>query len=312
MTVYLDVVLLENLCMNYIILFATGYILKIKRKHIKLIVSGLIGGIYSILVYMEIMEIYSNIVAKIILSVVMVYIAYTPKTIKELFKVLIFFYLISFVFGGCAFALLYFIKPEEIFIRNGVFVGTYPIKIAILGCIVGFIVITIAFYIVKIKLGKKDIYCDITIFFNEKNIDVKALIDTGNMLKDPITNIPVIVVEKEKLFNLLPTSILNNLNQIIDGSVPNEIYEEKNFEYISKFRVIPFKSLGKENGLLLGFKTDKVIIKKDDTVNQINKVIVGIYNNKLKKKEQYSALVGLDIIEGGYENEFLANINGKH
>ena len=26
MTVYLDIVFLENLCMNYIILFATGYI----------------------------------------------------------------------------------------------------------------------------------------------------------------------------------------------------------------------------------------------------------------------------------------------
>ena len=32
MTIYLDVVLLENLCMNYIILFATGYIMKLKMK----------------------------------------------------------------------------------------------------------------------------------------------------------------------------------------------------------------------------------------------------------------------------------------
>ena len=51
MIIYLDVVLLENLCMYYIILFATGYILKIKINHIRLIISALIGGIYSILAY---------------------------------------------------------------------------------------------------------------------------------------------------------------------------------------------------------------------------------------------------------------------
>ena len=133
MTIYLDVVLIENLCMNYIILFATGYLLKIRLKHIKLIISATLGGIYSILAYMEILEIYSNFILKVILSIVMVYIAYKAKNIKQLAKQLIFFYLTSFVFGGCAFALLYFVKPQEILMRNGVLVGTYPLKIAILG-----------------------------------------------------------------------------------------------------------------------------------------------------------------------------------
>ena len=75
MTIYLDVVLIENLIMNYIILFATGYILKIKLNHIRLIVSALLGGIYSILAYMEILPIYTNFLMKILLSVVMVYLA---------------------------------------------------------------------------------------------------------------------------------------------------------------------------------------------------------------------------------------------
>ena len=37
MTIYVDVVLMENLMMNYIILLATGLILKLKLKHIRLI-----------------------------------------------------------------------------------------------------------------------------------------------------------------------------------------------------------------------------------------------------------------------------------
>lgn len=312
MTIYLDVILVENLCMNYIILFATGYIMKLKRKHIRIIISSLVGSVYSILAYMEIMKVYSNTIVKIILSIVMVYIAYMPKTIKELMKELTIFYLTSFVFGGCAFALLYFIKPQEIIFKNGVLIGTYPIKIAILGGIVGFIITTIAFYIIKIRLGKKDIFCDVTIYFNEKSLQIKALIDTGNMLKDPITNMPVIVVEKEKLEVILPNYILDNLDNIIGGDVSKTIYEDENLEYINRFRVIPFKSLGKENGLLLGFKVDKVIIYRDDIESKIKNVIIGIYNHKLSRKEQYSALIGLDIIEGSNENESVANASWKH
>ena len=312
MTIYLDVVLIENLCMNYIILFATGYILKVKRKHIRLMISSLIGGVYSIISYIEIVEIYSNIILKIILSIVMIYIAYCPKSVKNMMKELLFFYLITFVFGGCAFALLYFIKPEEIFMRNGVLIGTYPIKIAILGGMIGFIILSLAFYITKTKLNKKNIFCIIDIFFNEKSITTKALIDTGNMLKDPITNIPVIVVEKEKLENILPDNILENLDNIIMGDVPKEIYEDENLKYINKFRVIPFKSLGKENGLLLGFKADKILVNFDDSTIIIDDVIVSIYKYKLSRKEQYSALIGLDIIEGREKNEFVKNVNGEH
>ena len=309
MIIYLDVVLIENLCMNYIILFATGYLLKTKMNHLRLILSSLLGGLYSIVAYMQVLEIYSSFVCKIILSIVMVYLAYNSKNIKQLFKELLFFYLISFVFGGCAFALLYFIKPQEIIMRNGTYVGTYPLKVAILGGLVGFIVISIGFHIVKIKISKKDIYNEITILFNSKNVNCIALLDTGNMLKDPITGMPVIVVEKELVSNILPFNILDNLNNIIGGDVPKEIYEDDNLEYIKKFRVIPFKSLGKTNGMLLGFKADKVIINEEQNEKQINDVIIGIYENKLSRKGQYQALIGLDLLDRSDTNEFFTNVS---
>lgn len=309
MTIYLDVVLIENLIMNYIILFATGYILKIKLNHIKLILSALLGGIYSILAYMEVLEIYTNFFMKILLSVVMVYLAYNAKNIKLLLKQITIFYLTSFVFGGCSFALLYFVKPQEILMRNGMLIGTYPLKIAVLGGIVGFTISVIAFKVVKRRLNKKDMFCDITVFVGEKNIKTKAMIDTGNMLKDPITRMPVIVVEKDILYEIIPHKILDNLEKIIGGEISNEIYEEEVIKYISKFRVIPFTSLGKENGMLLGLKVKKVIVEIDFNEEEIKDVIIGIYNKKLSKKNRYNALIGLDIIERSGENEYITSIS---
>jgi len=307
MTIYLDVVLIENLCMNYIILFATGYILKIKLKHIRLIISALIGGIYSILAYTQILAAYSNIFMKLILSVVMVYIAYNPKNIKLLSKQILIFYLTSFVFGGTAFALLYFVKPQDILMKDGVFIGTYPLKIALLGGIVGFTITVIAFKVVKKRISKNDMFCEIEIFFGEKNVKTTAMLDTGNMLKDPITRMPVIVVEKDILYKIIPYKILDNLEKIIGGDIPDDFYEQINVEYVSKFRVIPFSSLGKQNGLLLGFKASKVITYIDSNEEELENVIIGIYDKKLSKKDKYNALLGLEILEGSKENEYFAS-----
>lgn len=118
MTIYLDVIFLENFFMNYIILFAVGYITKAKLKQTLLIISSILGSGYATFVYMQDTYFYSNIIIKIVLSIVMVFVAFIPKNFKKIFQELIMFYLISFLFGGCALSLLYFIKPENIIMKK--------------------------------------------------------------------------------------------------------------------------------------------------------------------------------------------------
>ena len=146
-------------------------------------------------------------------------------------------------------------------------------------------------------------FCEIEIFFREKNIRTKAMIDTGNMLKDPITREPVIVVEKDILYDIIPYKILDNLEKITGGEANSDLYEEENVEYISKFRVIPFSSLGRQNGLLLGFKANKVITYIDTNEEELKNVIIGIYDKKLSKNGKYNALLGLDVLEGNEKSE---------
>lgn len=119
--------------MNYIILFATGIIVKAPLKIIRTLLSSTIGSIYAIISYMSILEINSNFVLKILLSIAMVYIAFNSKSAKLFFKQLMIFYLTSFTFGGVAFALLYFVSPQNILMENGVLIGTYSIKIILAG-----------------------------------------------------------------------------------------------------------------------------------------------------------------------------------
>ena len=212
MTIYVDVVLIENICMNYIILFGTSYIMKIKRKHIRLFLSSTIGAVYAVLAYAEIVPLYANFIVKVVLSIVMVFVAFYPKRFKGLFKELIVFYLVSFALGGCAFALLYIVRPQDIFMKNGVYIGTYPLKIALLGGIVGFVITYIAFKVVKNKIAKNQIIYEVEIVIDDKTLKTQLLLDTGNMLKDPISNSPVLVVEKSVLKEIIPEEVLEETN----------------------------------------------------------------------------------------------------
>ncbi len=295
MTIYIDIVIIENLIMNYIILCATGIVSKNKIRHLRLIMASLLGAIYSVVAYMKILEIYSNIVLKILLSVIIVYIAYNPQTVKKLWKTLVMFYLVSFVFGGVAFSLIYIIKPQDIIMKNGLFLGTYPLKTIILGAIVAFTIIIIAVKIIRKKFTTKDMICDIEIMLNNKKINTKALIDTGNMLKEPITNTPVVVVEKILLYECIPKEILNNINQIIGGDL-EKIPQQIQSQYISKLKLIPFSSLGKQYGMLLGIKVQQIkIIKESEEITKEN-IIVGIYQQSLTKNGEYQALMGMEFI----------------
>jgi len=192
--------------------------------------------------------------------------------------------------------------------KNGVYIGTYPLKIALLGGIVGFIITHIAFKIVKNKIVKKDMIYQITIIINEKQITIHAMLDTGNLLRDPISKTPVIVVEKNKLESILPNDILDNIDKLIGGEEVEFTNELEEKEILNKIRIIPFSSIGRQNGLLLGIKADMVEIIKDEEVQNSQNAIIGIFPHKLGNN--YSAIFGLDLIERSQSNEFVTIAKG--
>jgi len=294
-TIYLDIIFLENLIMNAIILYATAIILKIKPKSIRIILSSAIGSIYAIITYVTEMKIYTSVILKAILAVIMIYVAFNPQNIKKMWKQVAIFYLTSFVFGGVTLYLIYYIKPQDILMKNGIFVGDYVLKVIMLGAIVAFVTIKISLKIIKTKISAKDMYCKIKIKLNEKTIETKALIDTGNLAKEPITNMSVVIVESSLLEEVLPVQILNNLEKILCGDL-SQISQEIQEKYISKLRCIPFSSLGKQNGMLLGIRADEIQVETDEEKRTSNNVIIGIYDKSLTKKGEYRALIGIDLI----------------
>ena len=291
MTVYLDIVLFENILLNYIIILSTAILAKQKVKFLKIIFSSTIGGIFAIVTYIINLPFLLGVIVKIFVSIIMMQVSFSECKVNKLIKILIFFYMVSFTFGGIAFMLLYFVNPEMIVINDNRFEGTYPLKITIIAGTFGFLIITTVAQIIKNRITKEDMICELEIFYNGKSKRIKTMLDTGNLLKEPISNADVIIVERDSLTDIFCKDILENISTILKGCW----LETKNI-YSCKLKIIPFSSLGNDNGLLVGFKPDYVKIYGLDEVVR-NDIIIGIYNGKLTTNDMYTSLIGLNVFE---------------
>ena len=132
-----------------------------------------------------------------------------------------------------------------------------------------------------------------------------ALLDSGNLVKDPISNLPVVILEKDIFRKLVSEEFLNYIEGILGGDVQDykDLQEDQ-----SKIRMVPFMSIGKENGMLTGIRIDKIKIITEDGEIEKRNVIVCIYNKKLTNDNKYNALVGLNLLEGEEDYELTTNI----
>ena len=138
-------------------------------------------------------------------------------------------------------------------------------------------------------------YCNIKIKINGIELETIAMIDSGNILKEPITGTPVIVVESTLLEEAMPREILNNLENIIEGDFEG-VKEDIKKEYLTRLKLIPYSSLGKQNGMLVGIKPEYIEIENEEQIKEIENVIIGIYNKSLTKKGEYRTLVGIELL----------------
>lgn len=290
--------LLENLIINYIILYAAKRFTRTETSNLRLILASLIGALYAFVVFFPTLKFMAKFIVKIAVSVLIIIVAFNPSRMYSFIKQIATFYIVTFVFGGAALAFFYFFDIET-FMGGGIFyINGLPslVKLLIVAIILSSILLKFTWGYIQNIISKERSFIPITIYLNDKEANIMALMDTGNSLKDPISSTPVIIVEFLAIKELLPYNIQNIFIE----------YKENNLEIISnimgkatdeiKFRLIPFKSIGVENGMLLGFKPDKVALKDEDQTI-ISNIVIGIYNNTLSPDNKYMALLHPEILK---------------
>ncbi|HRU41430.1 MAG TPA: sigma-E processing peptidase SpoIIGA, partial [Candidatus Diapherotrites archaeon] len=76
--VYADIILLENLIMNYLILWSTARLTRYRHSKVKLLIASLLGAVYAVLSYFPGYGYLFTFYMKILFSLLIVIVAYTP------------------------------------------------------------------------------------------------------------------------------------------------------------------------------------------------------------------------------------------
>lgn len=297
MYVYVEYILIENIVINYILLYVTKMLTKSKTRKTKLFISSLIGSLYILVVFFPSFQFMGKFIIKFFVSVLMVIIAFNPQRLNVFIKQISAFYLASFVFAGTVTGIYYILNNNFTFSNIYFRDSKELIRFLVIGISIAIILINYIFRYHRAKIKKEGYLTNITITLNNKTANLQALIDTGNSLKEPISKKPVIIVEYVAIREILPEKLkeLYKKGDKLDLNVMAKIMEEIGDE--TKLMIIPFKSLGNENGILIGFKPDSVSIYSDDKTKKIkDDIIVAIYNNKLADDEEYNGLLHPEIL----------------
>ena len=129
MIIYVDVLFIENLILDFIIILATEIICNVKFKFGKTMFASCIGSLITVFC---ILKNINQFVVKIFLSAFLIFIIVGFKNKKRFIKVLSVFYLTTITFGGTSYMLLFSVNPKEIIYNAGHFLGMYPVKMAII------------------------------------------------------------------------------------------------------------------------------------------------------------------------------------
>ena len=196
----------------------------------------------------------------------MVTVTFGIKSAKQFIKRLFFLFAITFLFGGVTYAIYILFEKDVLIYSNGIIYFDVDTTFLVLCSICSYIVITlIAKYTDKRSSSNKEYY--VIVENNGKTVSCNGLMDTGNNLREPFSNYPVVMVDK---------------------SVFNQLYTNE------KIRLIPISTVNGES-VIRSFKPEKLIVDKYST----NKVYLG---ESAVELSEYKIILNINI-EGEMNNE---------
>ena len=267
MEIYIDIYLLENIIINLFLLLLTFRLLRFDYKKRNVYLAALLGAIYGLVIFCNV-KIFSSVGVKILVPAIMIYISMEKRSFKVVLKSIVVFFMLAFMLSGICFGTVQmqntYLIGQEFIIKNN------SAKFIVLSVAVIFIVVTRVADLLKDRALVKNFLYDIYITEGTRTVLVKGFLDTGNELREPVTNLPCIIVEN------------TYFNQF-------EIADDKKF-------IIKYDTIN-EIGEIKGFKGQNVIIRNEEenTWTKVEAVICGC-ERKLSKEDEFQALLSRGIV----------------
>lgn len=266
MVLYLDIYLLENFIVNFFLLYITIQSVRINKRSKYILIASLIGSIYAGLILIYPINLFNNLFFKLFLASIMVFISIGKSDVLIQFRALVIFILYSMLLAGfCIFIQFNFSNSQ---CTDGVIIN-FSYKKLMLSLMIAYISIHRIIIFIKDRKEVINYIYDVDIKLKNETKTVQAFLDTGCELREPATNLPVMIIE--------------------DGIISLENIKDYEKFYIS------YKVINGFSGQLQGFKPEYITVdmggKKEN-----REVIIAFCNSNLDNYNNFQALLSRGII----------------
>lgn len=297
--IYLDVIFLVNFLMDIILLFLISNIFHYPT-HIKRLLFGAAAGAVGACI-VSIIPFYLSAILYIILNgltgILMIYITFQPHTLRMLVKQMISLYILTFLLGGIMNWLFHETKTGQL--AKNILANSKALSLGIKSFI---IITTVSFIIIKlcsdhIAFMKKDKqnFMSVTLTFEENSVQTVGFLDTGNGLKDPMTGKPVIVGD----YNVIKKGLKESYRTCIEEyRRTNQLnYEMIETKELCLLRWIPYQSVGKKNGMMIGVLCNECVIQDGKQEVNHEKIVVAFPEHDLSPRQEYFVILHPELIQ---------------
>ena len=262
MTVYADGTAVLNFLTDYLLLWGTGVLTGRRRGSLRLCLGAVLGGLYGAMCLVPGFLFLGGLFWRLLFLGLMLALAFGLG--RQLFRQGILFLTLTLALGGGGYLLRQ--GGSLSFLTLGAGAGALA-----LGCRV----------LARTGTGTGELV-DMALCLGTRLVRVTALRDTGNGLKDPLTGQPVTVIGPRAAGRLLPELYPGSLK---DPVAAMEALKKQVPEL--RLRLIPYGTVGREGGLLLGLRCDRVTAGKERLGE-----LVAFSPTELSENGTYDALTG--------------------
>ncbi len=251
--VYVDLYFLVNASMDLLCLAMTASILHRAVKRWRLFLAALLGGGWAVGVLLLGIDGAPGVVPDLLMAVLLAAVAFAEKNgrITRLLRDAGAYALLSALLGGLMTVLYRFLNRLELPLEALQGDGLSAWMFAILAAVAGFFTLR-GGRLFRRSGAVRDVGLEITV--EGRTAVLRALVDSGNLLTDPLDGRSVVLADPAKLLPCLSPMLAHALEH--PESAPPE--------YARRIRLIPAHSATGE-GLLAAFAPDRLVIvtKKD-------------------------------------------------
>lgn len=284
MIIYLDVLIILNMFVDYFLLLSCSLLLKINVKKKRLILGAVVGSFFSLFILFPDLNFFLNLFFKAIGGFILVFITFGYKRKQLFFKTVAIFFAENIIFAGVMFFVWIFFSPSGMLWKNGVTYITISSFVLIFGSLVAYIVTSIINFFISNRVDSKNMFL-IEFEFNKKKVCLNALYDSGNCLTEPFSQKPVCVCEYEKLIEIFPLELI----EFFDNFFKN-VTDIKNLEWGKKIKLIPCDTIS-GSSILPAFHPESFNVLGNDGNKKPFDCFVAVTKKKISDGE-YNAIIG--------------------